>query len=536
MSRKSKQTPNVISVSEKEAEDLKKGISGSNLTPRQKEIILTILSIYTWLSGLYHTKKLNIKRIKRLFGFQSEKSNKNASGHTNDSLEGEQGTSEPQDSHGNPPKGTPKNESSKTRGGHGKNGKDDFSGAQHSYHELEELKRGDTCPKCLRGKTYPVSPGTYIHFVGNPPVQATIHETQKLRCNACQAYFEATLDKEFKQRYHPSSDVSMALQRYSLGLPFYRLGQWQSSLGVPLPPSTQWDRCEHLANSLHPVYKKVLSIASEGELFHGDDTGNKILSEEKKKVWTTGVVSLVGPLKVLLFFTNKNQCGKSLEPLLSRRKSETKAIFMSDALPGNLPKGEKVIWAKCNVHSRRNFWDYKEEYPKMVGYVLFLFRRIYQNEARAIKKGLSPEERLKYHQKHSLPIMEKLRRWGLKNLYLKKIEPNEELGRALKYFFKHYPELTLFLRVPGVPLDNNIVERLLKVPILNRKNSYFYKTTLGAFVGDMIMSMIETCKAAGKNPFKYLLSIHENKEKVREAPDRWLPWNYEKTLEAMALP
>ena len=47
--------------------------------------------------------------------------------------------------------------------------------------------------------------------------------------------------------------------------------------------------------------------------------------------------------------------------------------------------------------------------------------------------------------------MEKLRRWGLKNLYLKKIEPNEELGKGLKYFFKHYPELTLYLRVPGVP-------------------------------------------------------------------------------------
>ena len=64
-------------------------------------------------------------------------------------------------------------------------------------------------------------------FVGNPPIQATIHETQKLRCNACLTYFEASLDKELKQRYHPSSDVSIALQHYSLGLPFYRLGQWQ---------------------------------------------------------------------------------------------------------------------------------------------------------------------------------------------------------------------------------------------------------------------------------------------------------------------
>ena len=150
------------------------------------------------------------------------------------------------------------------------------------------------------------------------------------------AYFEASLDKELKQRYHPSSDVSIALQHYSLGLPFYRLGQWQSSLGVPLPPSTQWDRCEHLVNSLNPVYKQILRLAGEGDLIQGDDTGNKILDREKKKVWTTGIVSFVGQLKIHLFFTGRGPWGRNVEELLSQRKKETKAIFVSEALPGNL--------------------------------------------------------------------------------------------------------------------------------------------------------------------------------------------------------
>ena len=56
--------------------ELKKGVRENNLSPRQKEIILAILSIYSWLSALYHVKKLNINKIKRLFGFQSEKSPK----------------------------------------------------------------------------------------------------------------------------------------------------------------------------------------------------------------------------------------------------------------------------------------------------------------------------------------------------------------------------------------------------------------------------------------------------------------------------
>ena len=126
--------------------------------------------------------------------------------------------------------------------------------------------------------------------------------------------------------------------------------------------------------------------------------------------------------------------------------------------------------------------------------------------------------------------MAKLRRWSILQACRKKVEPNSELGSALKYFLSHYRKLTLFLRIPGVPLDNNAVESLLKVPILNRKNAYFYKSQLGALVGDMIMSLIETCKKAKKNPFEYLLALHENRDSVKMAPEKWLPWNYEQAL------
>src|ERR1019366_2765251 len=48
-----------------------------------------------------------------------------------------------------------------------------------------------------------------------------------------------------------------------------------------------------------------------------------------------------------------------------------------------------------------------------------------------------------------------------------------------------YNGLTLFLRVPGAPLDNNICERALKKVVLLRKNALFYRTQHGADVGDL---------------------------------------------------
>ena len=62
---------------------------------------------------------------------------------------------------------------------------------------------------------------------------------------------------------------------------------------------------------------------------------------------------------------------------------------------------------------------------------------------------------------------------------------------------KHWQKLTLFLRVPGPPLDNNICERALKMAIRHRKNSLFYKTLRGAAVGDLYMSLIHTCYLSG---------------------------------------
>ena len=67
----------------------------------------------------------------------------------------------------------------------------------------------------------------------------------------------------------------------------------------------------------------------------------------------------------------------------------------------------------------------------------------------------------------------------------------------MNYLLKHWYRLTLFLRQPGAPLDNNVAERGLKKAILHRKNSLFYKTRNGARVADLYMSLIHTCELVG---------------------------------------
>ena len=126
--------------------------------------------------------------------------------------------------------------------------------------------------------------------------------------------------------------------------------------------------------------------------------------------------------------------------------------------------------------------------------------------------------------------MEALEAWLEWKIEGKVIEPNSGLGKAIKYMRKRWLPLTLFLRVAGAPLDNNLAERVLKMAILHRKNSYFYKTENGARVGDLLMSIINTCRLEGINPFEYLTALQRNADRVRANPAQWLPWNYEATL------
>jgi hypothetical protein len=112
----------------------------------------------------------------------------------------------------------------------------------------------------------------------------------------------------------------------------------------------------------------------------------------------------------------------------------------------------------------------------------------------------------------------------------RKVEPNSGLGKAISYSLDHWKELTLFLEVPGAPLDSNIVERALKKAILHRRNSLFYKTEHGAHVGDIYMSLIYTCELAGADPFDYLTQLQEHAVDVALAPADWMPWNYRDTL------
>ena len=367
---------------------------------------------------------------------------------------------------------------------------------------------------------------------------------ERLRCNLCGEIFTAkTPEGVGEEKYDAASGAMIGLLKYGSGLPFNRIEQLQGSLGVPLPASTQWEIADAVANKAVPVYDELIRQAAQGDVLYNDDTGNKILSLIKeqmekdddfsrKGMFTSAILSTVGGRKIALFFTGRNHAGENLADVLGKRKSGLDPpIQMCDALSRNLPKELKTILANCLVHGRRNFVDLLASFPEQCRYVIELLGEVYKNDQVTKDQKLSPDERLLYHQTHSKPLMDELEDWLYVQMEEKKVEPNSALGKAISYMQNHWKPLTLFLKVPNAPLDNNLCEQVLKRAILHRKNSLFFKTQRGAYVGDLFMSLIHTCSLAKVNPFDYLTVLQEYASQVRKNPQNWMPWNYKNALQ-----
>ena len=437
--------------------------------------------------------------------------------------------------------------------GHGRNGADAYRAAERIDVPHPSLTAGDPCPACGQGTVYEKAPGVLVRITGQPPLAATIYQLQKLRCHLCGEVFTAPAPAAVaSQKYAATAGSMIGLLKYGSGLPFNRLEGLQGHLETPLPASTQWDIVQAAAANLTPAFDELIRQAAQGEVLHNDDTTVKILElmgersreealagadgegndgDERRGLFTTGVVALRDGHRVALFFSGRRHAGENLAAVLKHRAAELPPpIQMCDALSRNLPGELQTILAHCLAHARRNFVDVYDRFPEPCRYLLEALAVVYRNDASAQERHLSPAARLRWHQEASQPTMQQLHVWLTRQLDEKLVEPNSGLGSAIRYMLKHWEKLTLFLRVAGAPLDNNVCERALKKAILHRKNALFYKTQNGARVGDLFMSLIYTCQLNEVNPFDYLTALQQHADQLAVSPERWLPWNYRAAL------
>ena len=244
-----KKDPEHNSTDSAKIEALITRIEQGQLRDEDAQLLARLLRLLLRLITLLQHKNASLYRLKRLlFGPRSDK-RREANSSPGAGSEGESdsaSSASTENSSPDTPKGV-RSQNPSRKSGHGRMGAEAYTGARAVRCRDAELTHGARCPHDgCSGKLYDTKqPAIFIRLTGQPLVGATRYEQEVLRCSACQERFTAPLPARVRpEKYDETCDVSLALAKYGVGLPWYRLSRLQESFGVPLPESIQFERCE----------------------------------------------------------------------------------------------------------------------------------------------------------------------------------------------------------------------------------------------------------------------------------------------------
>jgi len=447
--------------------------------------------------------------------------------------------------------------------GHGRNGAGAFTHATKYVHGMAAGIVGAICAQCGVGRVFPYRDKVIIRVVGQSLFAAQRHQFEQGRCRLCGAIVTAE-GRELIVRggvgtsyitYDWSACAMLIVMHYFAGAPFLRLEALHQGWGVPMPDANQWRLVDECDDRLAPLYKALERHAIQNATtLTFDDTGSMIidtrrqiqkeiealqlLGEPTKHVRTginaTGIYIDTKEGKAVLFFTGRHHAGEIIDRLLEhRRAGAKKLVAMTDAASKNFSHGhaDELEQAVCNAHCYMKFRAVKDQFPAEYAVAGEVYKKVFDTDDKAKALGLDPHDRMLYHREHSKPQMLRLWKMCKDKIDNHLVEPNSPLWEPLSFVINQWPRLTKFYEVPGVPLDSNLVEQALIIPVRYLAGSFAYKTQNGADVGDRQMSLIATANANGVEPVAYLTECLRNHEDLKNRPEHYLPWVYRDRLE-----
>jgi hypothetical protein len=227
--------PEEVTLSREEGEALLARLDANALTAEDRRVLGKVLTFYFWLVFALREAKLSLKRLKALvFGEKPKRREPPPSGGTSGASGGGRGgakTGASQKGHATWAAELPEENPRPAR--HGRQRADVYQAVRRVECRHEELAVGKRCPACGRGRLYRLPPGVEMRLDGNALLSAVRYEREKLRCSACGQIFTTPLPTEAgPEKYTARARAVLALARYYLGVPWYRLEGFQEPRGI----------------------------------------------------------------------------------------------------------------------------------------------------------------------------------------------------------------------------------------------------------------------------------------------------------------
>jgi hypothetical protein len=458
-------------------------------------------------------------------------------------------------------------DSKEPKPGHGRNGASAYRQSQHVFHTLTGGVLGALCEVCRLAKMSRYREKIIIRIRGRSMFGADLHHLEQARCRCCGHIARAQAPDDVNQglgtdyvRYDWSACAMLMVMHYFGGAPFKRIESLHEGWGVPMSDANQWEVVNAGDDLLLPLYRALEQHAiQKATNFRIDDTGAMVLALKRQinaelaaqealgkstKDVRTGINSTGlywetpdGP--VILFYTGRHHAGEMVDQLLRHRVlSSPKLVKCTDGASKNFDHehADKLVESTCNAHALLKFRDIKDKHPVEYAEAGRVYKQVFDNDDGAKALGLSPVDRMLYHREHSKPLMQQLKKMCEEKITSKRVEPSSRLWEPLTFVINQWDRLTRFCDVPGVPLDTNLVEQALIMPVRYLASSFNYHTEDGAAVGDHAMSLIATARANDVEPVAWLTECLRCHEDLAKRPAHYLPWVYRARTSANTTP
>jgi transposase len=339
-----------------------------------------------------------------------------------------------------------------------------------------------------------------------------------------------------KSNASPGLLAYIATSKFVDGLPLYRLETMLERIGVDLPRGTMASWMIHISVSIVPLINLLNDTQIDYDVLQMDETTLQVLKEDgrpaqsKSQMW----VRRGGPpdTPVILFDYDPSRSGAVPFRLLA----DYHGYLQTDGYDGygRVAERDGIIHIGCLAHARRKFDEAaKAHAAKQSGRVglaaeaLALIQKIYRVEKSAREAGLTPEQRHQLRQEKERPIWDELRKWL--DRVRDQAPPLTLIGKAIAYLDREWSRLIRVLDDGRLEVDNNLCENAIRPFVMGRKAWLFADTPAGATASARLFSLIETCKANGREPFAYLRHVFTELPKATTLADfeALLPWNFQ---------
>ena len=185
-----------------------------------------------------------------------------------------------------------------------------------------------------------------------------------------------------------------------------------------------------------------------------------------------------------------------------------------------------ITAALCMAHARRKLFEaHKLNGSEIAGQAVTLIARLYEVEREA--RELEPEARWLLRQQRSRPIAQALHDWLTEQR--QKLAKADVTAKAIDYSLSNWRALTRYLDDGNVPIDNNAAENAVRPLCVGRKNWLFVGSQQAGERAAVVMSLIESAKLNGHDPWAYLKDVFERLPTLKQRdlaqllPHNWRP-------------